>query len=312
MLFGGSEIPVCQSIGLRVGLELIGKCQHVLVDEPPCLKHLMVVSFLLLICLVEIPIEIHLGILLEEFEHLLLGLVQHIEAHNGKLLLLNPFLEIRHFLLRYCFLSFTQSLIIGQFPTQSTHHIALQHSLVRQARSSEIIAETGVDGRQYLPKTHVVLLQKRGDVEVLEILLQGFHLFLREIVETGEVVEVGDITEQLLRIDMVVVDVLKVGQHEFAPRIELVEGFIHHFPILLICLFVCLIETANQFYRVSHFQRGERLEKFGNGEICRCPQRSIGYGEYVLIEKQTGTLIRKNNRQILKITITLLVQILCY
>ena len=255
MLLGGCEIPVCQSIGLRVGLELIRKCLHVLVDEPPCFKHLMVVCFLLLICLVEIPIEIHLGILLEEFEHLLLGFVQHIETHNGKLLLLNPFLEIRHFLLRYYLLSFTQSLIVGQFPTQSTHHIAFQHSFVCQTRRSEIIAETGVDGRQYLPKTHVVLLQKRGDVEVLEILLQGFHLFLREIVETGEVVEVGDITEQMLRIDMVVVDVLKVGQHEFAPRIELVEGFIHHFPILLICLFVCLIETANQFYRVSHFQR---------------------------------------------------------
>ena len=162
-------------------------------------------------------------------------------------------------------MSFTQSLIVGQFPTQSTHHIAFQHSFVCQTRSSEFLAETSIDGWQYLPKTQVVLLQKRGDFEVLEILLQGFHLFLRQIVETGEVVEVGDIAEQLERIDMVVVDVLKVGQHEFAPRIELVERFIHLFPILLICLFVCLIETANQFYRVCHFQRRERLEKFGNG-----------------------------------------------
>ena len=49
--------------------------------------------FLPSICFVEIPIEIRLGIFLEESEQFLFGLVEHVESNDGKLLVLDAFFE---------------------------------------------------------------------------------------------------------------------------------------------------------------------------------------------------------------------------
>ncbi|MCR5314694.1 MAG: hypothetical protein K6E52_02205 [Bacteroidaceae bacterium] len=110
-------------------------------------------------------------------------------------------------------------------------------------------------------------------------------------VEVGELFDVGDVDEECLRIDHVVVDVLEVVEQNLSPRIELVERL-----LALGHLDVSVVKVEHQQRLVGHGEPAQRLIDFADCRIARCPE---GWGEVVrqiLIEEQAGTLVGKDHR----------------
>ena len=186
------------------------------------------------------------------------------------------------------------------------HHLAFQHSFVAQVFGQEHLAETLVGGQQAMPHVEESLFQQGGFVEGGEEVAERLDLLWREKVERGEVVDVCDVDKEVAGIDHVVVDVLEVGQHQFAPRPELVERLSVRAAATLL---VRLVEHTNELDGVGHGECRERLEQFADAGVAGCPDGVAGKGEEVLVEKEAGTLIGKHHRQVLKMAVVATVEV---
>ena len=83
--------------------------------------------------------------------------------------------------------------------------------------------------------------------EVAEKLSQYTLLFLREIRQIVEFVDITDISKQLISISHVFIDIVEIGYKQLSPAEEMVKSLVNA------CLRdKALVEVADKLYGISH------------------------------------------------------------
>ena len=160
--------------------------------------------------LIIIPIEQGFSGIVQSVEEFTLNLIEHIEAYENV------------GVVRKCI---SVELLYG---------ISVQHPFVGDALLHQSLAEALIDMAEGVPNGDELFLQGGTflDGEIVEELLDGFFLFL---VDEGVVVHQGtqvlQVGKEVMGIDHILVGIIEVGQQQFSPEIEVIQGF------LALCLF---------------------------------------------------------------------------
>ena len=98
---------------------------------------------------------------------------------------------------------------------------------------------------------------------------------------------VGHVTEHLVGIGKVLVDIVKVGQHQLAPTVEMVYRLLR-----LGTLHIGLVKVAHKLYGVCHGQQRVAAEEVADGHVSRSPHGlSSRHLKEMTVQKQRGTLV---------------------
>ena len=106
--------------------------------------------------------------------------------------------------------------------------IAVEHTLVGHSLGAECSAQFAVYITHHLPQFDEALLQLRllrlamqsGEEAAQQLALLGGE----EVKLSLYVLDVGEVHEEAVGLYAVLVDVVKVGQHQFAPVVEVIQG----------------------------------------------------------------------------------------
>ena len=86
-----------------------------------------------------------------------------------------------------------------------------------------------VDSTQFVPKGDKLLFEYGTtlDREVLEELLNRFFLlFIKEFIIVHQILQVLQVTEELIRIYQVFIYIVEIADQQLAPKIEVVQCFL--------------------------------------------------------------------------------------
>ena len=113
--------------------------------------------------------------------------------------------------------------------------------------------------------------------------------------------DVAEQGENLLGIAQMLVDIIKITQHHFAPAIELLQCL-----VLASHMAIGFVEFADEFDAVSQSEFRQRLEDFADGGVSRTPDGVVAQLRQRLVEKQCSTLVGEHNRHLVKVCSVLL------
>ena len=200
------------------------------------------------VVMVEVPVEDGLPLLAKALEESSLHFLQGVEAHEGVG-------------------------VAAEVSFLVVHHFAVESSLIGQALSGQPLVEVGVDVAETAPQLEESLFQQARMVftEVLEEMLEHFHLVRGEVFGGVIGMQVAEVGKQALCVGHALVDVVEVGEQHLPPGIELVEAVVasrtrdEAFP-----------EFEDEFDVVGHDESGVLAEEVADGGDGWAPQRLVG------------------------------------
>ena len=204
-------------------------------------------------------------------------IVEYVEAHK----------DIRH----------VRRDAVGAFG-KMLRHVFIQRPFVQHSFFFQPCVERGIDVVHPVPQGEELLFQPTVafDGKVLEKMFQG--LFLAGCQEVA-VVQFFDglyVAEQFMRIGQMLVDVVEVGQHDFAPTVKAVERFRVGYERG--------IDAVEFAYRENVVATGEvrqRIEQFADGTVTRCPYRPSGHGSQLLVHEKSGAFVGEYHRNVAQV-----------
>ena len=223
-----------------------------------------------LIISVVIPVEIGFGGNSKEFEELLFALRQGVES--------------RHYIPpRFGKGERAFGDAVGGGP--------LDHAVVGDAERHEPPAEFAVNGAERLPDRQkaAFLLRKIGLLAQRRPERQNLQLGGRQVGDVGfDLLDFGDVAEEHLRVDPVLVDRVEVREEHVAPEIELVERLGVEFRI-------DLIEFGDEPHAVARMQARYFAHQVVDGHPFGLPHGPPGDARQGIDEKQPRTPRRKEH-----------------
>ena len=212
---------------------------------------------------VEVPVELGSLCFLESFAETDLHLLHHVEAHEE----IGVVFQCNIFLLS---------------------HFAIEHALVGQLFVAELLAVLRVDILEAGPQFQEPLFQFTVMVgrEIAEEALQQFRLFLREIGQVVEFVDVAQVAEHVVSHRHILIDVVEIADEQLSPAVEMVE-----------CLVDSrdgderAVEFADQSDGVAHGETGMLAEEVADGDVRRTPDGVSRKACQCLVEEERGALV---------------------
>ena len=130
---------------------------------------------------------------------------------------------------------------------------------------------------------------------------------LVNVVQGVERLEVGQVGEELLHIDQILVGIIEVGQNLLAPAIEGVQRLLH------VCLLhIKAVDAANRFDGVGHDDGREAVEQFADGQIRGSPDRrglfALGILHQVFGEEEARALVGAHDGHLAEVAAEALAQ----
>ena len=124
--------------------------------------------------------------------------------------------------------------------------------------------------------------------EIAEKLAKYGFLFVRQVRQVVQFVDVPDVGKHLVGIGHVLVYVVEVGQQQLSPAVEVVKGLVD----------AChpdetFIQVAYQLYLVAHGSCGVVAEQLADGHVGRAPHGSPGLSGQALAEEERCPLVGK-------------------
>ena len=146
----------------------------------------------------------------------------------------------------------------------------------------------GIDVVELIPQFEETLLENCGVAfgEITEEALEYLYLLWGEVIDRVEFVKVAKECEYHFGIGKVLVNVVEIGEHEFSPTIELLEGF-----VLARNGAIGFVELADELDAVCQLEAGHGAEELTNGDIAWAPQRAVAQLDECLVEEERGTLV---------------------
>ena len=142
------------------------------------------------------------------------------------------------------------------------------------------------------PQVQESFLELRGVVvvKVTEEALQHFPLFVSEIRQVVQFVQVAQVGQHPVGIGHVLVNVVEVGQQQLSPPVELVERLLRAGDGT-----ERTVQQADGFYGVGHLQAALPSEEVADGDVRRAPDGLPGQSCQLLVQKQRGALVREDD-----------------
>lgn len=132
--------------------------------------------------------------------------------------------------------------------------------------------------------------------EIAEEAHDELFLFLVEIFDAVQFVEIAHVVEQLLCIGHILVDVVKVGQKQLPPSEEVVECLVNACDGG-----IALMQQADRLDGVGYRELGTAPKQLTDGDVGWSPNGFLGHARQFLVEKESRTLVGENNRQPTKV-----------
>ena len=264
----GESRVVLQIVKL-LAVQLVGESVEVLANEIARLEAAAEVEQ------VVVPIEERLSAFLQRGHQPLFHFVEHIEAYEGV------------------------GGLLGQevCETRVFHHLAHEGSLVGRHVGGHGLFQIAVELRHSVPKEPERRLDAGQMVrlEFGEEVLQSFSLIVAEEIGLGQLVEVLGVEEQFVGVHQMLVDVLEVGEQDFTPTPEAVDGFFSA-TFFGQQFLVEAVECGDGGDGVGYRLAGKAHEELVDADVAGRPDGFVGDGRDFLREKQTGALARKDHR----------------
>ena len=171
-------------------------------------------------------------------------------------------------------------------------HLSIYGALVAYALLGEAAVVVVVDVAEVRPQTEEALLQFRLDVvaEVGEEALQHLFLLVVEIRYVVELVNVLKVAEYAVGVCHVLVDVVEVGKQQLSPAVEVVERLVDARTLR-----ERLVYVADELYRVGWFEVGMLAEEVADSDVGWAPYGLTRNTCKVLVEEQSGALVREHH-----------------
>ena len=239
-----------------------GKISQVPADELAGFVRLLEVEHIV------VPIEHGLACIVQFAEQAVFHLVQYVESDE--------------------YISFIRQL----FHTERVCHFAVEHPLVGDSLRFQTLLVLPVDFAQRVPHQGKPALQSGIvlDGEVVEELADCLFLFiLHEVEALGHVVEVFQVAEKRIGICHILVGVVEVAYHHFAPEIEVVKRLVAARD-----LNVRSVEVAHQLHRIADEKARRLSEQFADAQVGRRPEWLLRFFGEVFVEKQSGAFVRED------------------
>ena len=149
-----------------------------------------------------------------------------------------------------------------------------------------------VDVTHATPQTEESLLEFAVVLvrEVAEEALQQLSLLGGEIRHVVEFVNVAQVGEYLVGRPHVLVEVVKVGEQQLSPAVEVVECLVD-----ACALDEALMEFAYEQDGVGDLQWGVAAEEVADGDVSGAPQGLASLTGKVIVEKQRSTFVREDD-----------------
>ena len=263
--------------GFVVVVEFVGEQLQVLLD--------VVSAFVVTghVVSVEIPIEQGFPGIFQSLEELLLNLLQHVEPHKD----IDVVVELDVF-------------VVG--------HLAIECAFVSQPLLGELLVVNGVDVVEMVPKLQEALFEDGVLLfrEIAEELGQQRLLLFGEIIDVVHLVNVAQIGKHLVGISHVLVDVIKVGQQQLPPSIEMVECLVY-------ACYRCedSMQVADELDGVGNRKGAVLAEEVADGDIAGAPYGFVNQSCQLLVHEQRCTLVGEHNSHPRQICAELVDDVLC-
>ena len=216
---------------------------------------------------VEVPVEVGFASLLQIGKQFLLHLLKQVETYEY-----------------VC--------VILEFYVFSCGNLSVYGTFISYALVSQSLVIVVIYVAEVTPQTQKSFLQLSLLVmtEVGKESFQQFALLISKIRQVVKLVYVLKVAEYLVGISHILVYVIKVGQQQLSPTIEVVERLVNART-----LYKRLMQVAHQLYGVAHYILRVLAEEFADGSICRTPHRLASHTCHIFVHEQCGTLVRKHH-----------------
>ena len=251
----------------------VGELFQVLADEGPGLE----TAFLADVHHVIVPVKKGLSAFLQVTEQSFFHIVEHVEAHK----------DIRH----------VRRDAVGAFG-KMLRHVLIQRPFVQHSFFFQPCVERGIDVVHPVPQGEELLFQPAVafDGKVFEKMFQGLFLAGCQEVTVVQFFDGLYVAEQFMRIGQMLIDVVEVGQHDFAPTVKAVERFrVGHERG------IDTVELAHREYVVATGEVRQRIEQFADGTVTRCPYRPSGHGSQLLVHEKSGAFVGEYHRNVAQV-----------
>ena len=135
--------------------------------------------------------------------------------------------------------------------------------------------------------------------EIAEKLSDNSSLFVSQITDIIEFMNIAKVSEHLIGIGHILVYIIEVGKQQLSPSVKMVERLFDSCT-----LDKRLMKVAYQFYGIGNFELSVRTEQVADGDIDRTPYRTSCQFRQVFVDEQRGTLVGKYNsgtRQVMSV-----------
>ena len=255
----------------------IGEVEKVLLHKEASLE-----LFLLRVAIVDVvvPIEACLAFALDEAHHVVLHVIQYVEAckDDGSL-------------------AFKKLLYEAVVCLHLFRDVTQERTFPKLAFCEKPFVQLRVDFVHVAPCVQELLLKACAVLqgEASEEAFQCLSLVVIEVVEVLELFLVGNVREDGFRVGKMLVDVIEVCHKHFAPAPEIVERFgifcAQHF-------LHDAVQLADALQGVGQLDRSERKEEVAHRAVAWRPHRLVAQQGKLPAQEHAGTLAGEDYRHI--------------
>ena len=188
------------------------------------------------------------------------------------------------------------------------HHVPVKRAFIQETFLFQLFVERGVNLTEAVPKRQEFFFQPAVALQgkPFEEMFQGFFLSGGDEAVVIQLFDGIDVAEQLARVGQVFVYVVKVGQHDFAPPVELVERFGIRYQ--------AGIGGMKLAYGLDVVATGEvrqGVEQFADGAVPWCPYGTVGCGGQLLVHEKPGAFVGEHHSDVAQVRAETADDILC-